>query len=246
MSSEIHETLVSPIVRDRARRRAGTVRGVIERVSEGVFFRAPAPLPRGRHSLSREQVIDEQRERLMATITELLAARGYSGVGVGEVAERAGVSRASFYECFPDKEACAFAAYDRFIDVLLGRLTDSVRPEDDWATFMSRLLNAYLSTLQLDLVVGRAFQVEMDAVGAAARERRRRSLGRFADFIAAQHERLAATDRSLRPLPRRAFLAAVYAARQVASDLIDEEADPNLLVLEDDLVGWITDSLRAR
>jgi AcrR family transcriptional regulator len=218
---------------------------MVTHVRQGVFFREAEPLPRGRHGLSREQIVDEQRERLMVAMTELLAAHGYSGVGIGEVAERAGVSRASFYECFADKQACAFAAYDRFIDVLLGRLAASVDPDDDWDGFMRTLLMTYFGILQDDLVVGRAFQVEMDAVGPQARERRRVALVRFAEFIAAQHDRLAAGDPTLQPLPARAYLAAVYAARQIVSDLLDQEPEPDLLALDGDLVGWVTESLRG-
>ena len=66
-------------------------------VRDGVFFTLPEALPRGRHNLTREQVGDAQRERLLAAVTELLAARGYRGFGVGDVATRAGVSLGTFY-----------------------------------------------------------------------------------------------------------------------------------------------------
>jgi AcrR family transcriptional regulator len=175
-------------------------------VREGVFFQIPVVLPRGRHKLTRGQVLAAQRERLMASLTELLAANGYAAVKVGQVAERAGVSRAAFYECFADKQACAFAAYDRFIEVLLGRLAATAR-SDQWNVFMARLLESYLGTLQQDLVVARAFQVEMDAVGSEARRRRRESLVRFAEFLRTERERLAAADPTLRPLPPSASQA---------------------------------------
>ena len=55
---------------------------------ERVLARCPEALPRGRHQLTREQVRDAQRERLLAAVTELLAARGYRGFGVGDIASR--------------------------------------------------------------------------------------------------------------------------------------------------------------
>jgi AcrR family transcriptional regulator len=215
---------------------------VIARVREGVFFQVPVVLPRGRHGLTREQVLAAQRERLMASMTELMAARGYREVKVGEVAGRAGVSRAAFYECYSDKEACAFAAYDRFIEVLLGRLAATERP-DHWDGYMTTLLEAYLGTLQQDLVVARAFQVEMDAVGRAARERRRTALVRFAEFLSGERERLAADEGRLRPLPASAYLGVVYAARQLASDALDAEPHPNLLSLVPELADWMSQLL---
>ena len=45
------------------------------------------------------------------------------------------------------------------------------------------MLGAYLGTLQADLVVARAYQVEIDALGAEARTRRRDSLNLFAAFL---------------------------------------------------------------
>jgi AcrR family transcriptional regulator len=207
-----------------------------------VFFQVPVVLPRGRHNLSREQVLAAQRERLMASITELMAASGYGAVRVGAVAERAGVSRAAFYECFADKEACAFAAYDRFIDVLLGRLAASER-SDRWDEFMTGLLGAYLGTLAQDLVVARAFQVEMDAVGREARERRRAALLRFAEFLRSERERLAGRDPTLAPLPLSAYLGVVYAVRQIASDALDGEESPGLLALVPELADWVNQLL---
>jgi AcrR family transcriptional regulator len=195
--------------------------------------------------MKREQVLAAQQERLMASMTELMAARGYHAVKVGDVAARAGVSRAAFYECFEDKEACAFAAYDRFIEVLLGRLAGTERPER-WDGYMQVLLEAYLGTLQQDLVVARAFQVEMDAVGRQARERRRVALVRFAEFVRAQRERLAADEVSLRPLPPSAYLGVVYAARQIASDVLDSEKGPDLLALVPELADWMSELLGPR
>jgi len=84
------------------------------RVRPGVFFDPPADLPRGRHQLSRQQVQDAQRVRLMVAFTELLADRGYAGVRIGDIASRATVSSQSFYELFASKEACAVAAAAHF------------------------------------------------------------------------------------------------------------------------------------
>ena len=49
-------------------------------------------------------------------------------------------------------------------------------PDDDRATLVAALLGAYLGTLQQDLVVARAYQVEIDALGPPARARRRDAL----------------------------------------------------------------------
>ena len=210
-------------------------------VADGVFFSAPGPLPRGRHRLSREQVQGAQRERLLIAATELLAAHGYRSLGPGEIVGRAGVSLAAFYDCFEYKDACVFAGYDRFIEVLLTRmqavdLEDKAQPE-----IVRDMLGAYLGTLHSDPVVARAYQVEIDTLGAPARERRRDALGLFADLL----RQLVAQTAPSRDLPPTAFIGVVYAARQLASDALDGEPEPDLEALGRDLQGWVADLFRA-
>jgi len=183
----------------------------VERISDGVFFSIPATLPRGRHELTRDQVLAVQRERLMIAMTELMATRGYEPIGIRDVAARAGVSSAAFYECFADKRECVFAAYDRFIGVLLERLAQAATLRTTWDGWVLAMIRAYLDTLQQDLVVGRAFQVEMDAVGsegARAPEGRPPRLGRpnpgRARTAVASRPRRAAADRLRRRRLRRA------------------------------------------
>ena len=187
-----------------------------------MFFNAPEVLPRGRHKLGREQVIAVQRERIMTALVELMAARGYHAFSVGDVATRAGVSRSAFYDCFKAKEECAFAAHERFIQVVLGRIAERTAATGDWDSVIRGLVGGYLDTLCQDLVVARAFQVELDAIGPAARRQRREALVLFADH----HPHAAgapASDRSdacagqARGVPR----CAVHAARQLACDALE-------------------------
>jgi AcrR family transcriptional regulator len=215
----------------------------VERISDGVFFSIPATLPRGRHELTREQVLAVQRERLMIALTELMATRGYEPIGIRDVAARAGVSSAAFYECFADKRECVFAAYDRFIGVLLERLAQAATQRTTWDGWVLAMIRAYLDTLQQDLVVGRAFQVEMDAVGSEARERRRIALHGLADLIRAERERLWPADRDA--LPQTAYVGVVYAVRQIACDALDRDPHPDLHALAPELASWVGETLRG-
>jgi AcrR family transcriptional regulator len=52
-----------------------------------------------------------QRERLLEGMTHAAARHGYAGASVARVIERAGVSRATFYEHFRDREECFLEAY---------------------------------------------------------------------------------------------------------------------------------------
>jgi AcrR family transcriptional regulator len=220
----------------------------IPRVTAGVFFGSPVALPRGPHALPPADVVAEQRERLMAAITELIAAGGYTRVTIGALAGRAKISRTAFYRCFPSKEACAFAAYDRFIEVLLGALAQRAgEAVDDLADRISATADAYFSMLEQDPVVARAFLVEFDALGPQARERRRVALRSIAGYLRHQHEEFRASDRTLAPLfADEMYLGIVYIARQLACDALDEQPRPNLRAIGEILATWLLPLYRPR
>jgi AcrR family transcriptional regulator len=214
-------------------------------IRDGLFFKLPDALPRGRHKLPRDQVQSAQRERLLAAMTELLAAKGYRGFGPAEIATRAGVSLAAFYGCFENKEACIFAGYHRFIEVLLQRITAIDFEGKDGPAIVEALIRTYLLTMQSDLAVARAYQVEIDALGPPARERRRDSLRLFAAFNRELDIRIRGQEATAE-LPWSAYIGAVYAVRQLASDALDEQAEPDLLALGADLHVWLSDLFRMR
>ncbi len=211
---------------------------------EGVFFEPLKSLPRGRHSLSPEEVRGIQRERILVAMTELLANQSPKGFRSDDIARKAGVSLGAFYENFDSKEACALAGYDRFIEVLFHRMNavdvgDKTRPE-----LVCALIRAYLETLGEDLVVARAFQVEIDALGAGARKRRRDSLMLFAHHLWAVSREDSPTGRGPDQLPWSAYIGVIYATRQLASDALDAEGHPDLDALADELSVWVTDLFR--
>jgi AcrR family transcriptional regulator len=90
------------------------------------------PLPGGHHGLSREQIVDSQRERLLAAIVAEAAANGYRATTITEMVKRASVSTRDFYELFDGKEDCFLAALDVVRDHLEDLLKAAAAEEDDW------------------------------------------------------------------------------------------------------------------
>ncbi|PYE12285.1 TetR family transcriptional regulator [Williamsia limnetica] len=214
-------------------------------VVDGVFFTRPPRLPRGPHRLARAAITLAQRERFLIAFTELLAARGYYNVTISDIATRSGTSKTAFYGCFPSLEECAEAAYDRFVEVLLhgmsGYSDTPIGERGVEVTIMS-----YLSMLERDLVVARAFQLELNNEGRLGRTKRRTALVKFAELVRAEHQGMARRDDTMAStLPLDAYLAIVYAVRQFASDALDETAHPDLSGIASRLGPWITASLRG-
>ncbi len=205
-----------------------------------IFEPPVVSLPRGPHGLTRAEVARSQRSRLLCSFTELLAERGYAGVRVGELVERARVSRATFYEHFADKQECLLAAYDHFAAAVADAITLDIGEHVSWRTFVETTLAGYLGALQRDLVAARAFLIEMDAAGFRARGRRRESMHAFATLLAGRHAAIRARDSSLASLPSAAYLALALAVRETARDALECSADPDLLGLIGDLTVLAT------
>ncbi len=75
--------------------------------------------------LSRAATERNQRERLFAAVTAVVAAKGYEATRVADLVELSGVSRSSFYGHFEDKQACFLAAVDALTGPTLERLARS-------------------------------------------------------------------------------------------------------------------------
>lgn len=79
-----------------------------------------------------------------------------------------------------------------------------------------------------DLVVARAYQVEIDALGAPARARRRQSLTLFGMFIQQAVIKSAFDGVVPASLTKSAYIGVVYAVRQLVSDALEAEPFPDL------------------
>ena len=149
-------------------------------------------LPRGPHGLSREEVELSQRARLLQAATDAVAEQGYVKTTVADILARAGVSRATFYQLFRDKEDCFAAAYDlnaQFVAAVMAAELEQVQAsgERDPLARLDHVLTVFLSALRSAPALARVFLVEVYAAGPAAIEQRRASMERFAEIVAETH-----------------------------------------------------------
>jgi AcrR family transcriptional regulator len=90
------------------------------------------PLPGGHHGLSREQILESQRERLLAAMAHEVAIRGYRRTTITQVVKFASVSTRDFYELFDGKEECFLAAFDAVGNHLTDLISTAAASEPDW------------------------------------------------------------------------------------------------------------------
>jgi AcrR family transcriptional regulator len=142
-------------------------------------------LPRGRHRLTREQVLASQRGRMLAAVAEAVAAKGFANISVADVISRAGVSRETFYEQFADKEQCFLEALDAGAGGLLEILQAALSlPAPDPIARMERVLSAYFEALAAEPDWTKAFLVDAYGAGPRAIDRRVELQTRFVEVVA--------------------------------------------------------------
>jgi AcrR family transcriptional regulator len=75
--------------------------------------------PRGRHAPPLEVRKDRQRRRLFAAAAAVFARSGFAEASAEAIAREAGMSKATFYEHFDNKEDCIIALFDAAVAVLV-------------------------------------------------------------------------------------------------------------------------------
>jgi AcrR family transcriptional regulator len=159
-------------------------RGMPEVVEQPQPRAGPTPgLPRGPHSLTREQVANNQRLRLQEGMIDAISEKGYAGTTVSDVIRRAGVSRKAFYEHFANKEECFLATYDAIAAVGKRGVARAFRRAEG----LPDSVQAALGEL-IELAIGRpealrVLMVEIGAAGPAGIERREQLVVRYEDFL---------------------------------------------------------------
>src|SRR5580693_2505668 len=68
-------------------------------------------------------VLEMQRRRILLAYSEALAEHGLQGASVDLICKRAGVSRRTFYNLFPDREECFLAALEHAQERILTEVT---------------------------------------------------------------------------------------------------------------------------
>jgi AcrR family transcriptional regulator len=198
-------------------------------------------LPRGRGSLPREEVGRAQRDRLLRAMTAAVAELGYANVRIGDVVDRARVSRQSFYEQFPDKQACFLAAHQRGIAMILERLAQSAADIQslDPSSQLRAGIRAYLGLAAAEPEFAHCMLIELPAIGPAGLHARLAAHGQIALLLRDWHEAARAAQRHLPEVPSTRYAAAVGAVHDLVYELVATGATSDVPALEDDSYGAI-------
>ena len=184
-------------------------------------------LPRGRHGLPREIVTRSQRERLLAAVVRVIAAKGYEATTVADILDEAGVGRESFYELFDDKQQCTLTAHSLLLDDLVARIEAVYATSGAWEDRIREGLAVTLEWFASSPEIGRFTLVEATAIGPASLERFEAEFNRFVKLLEDSRGKEAPQPE----LPQAASLAISGTLARVYEEVIRERTGelPSLL-----------------
>jgi AcrR family transcriptional regulator len=127
-------------------------------------------LPAGRDALPEPLIAHSQRQRILMAMAKACAAKGFGATTIADICEPAGVSRATFYELFKDKEDCLQASMELSLADAMGRIVEVYSPDKPWATMVRDAAATFLDLLASDPDFARMALIEAPAAGGRSLE----------------------------------------------------------------------------
>jgi AcrR family transcriptional regulator len=124
-----------------------------------------------------------QRVRLLAAAVRAVDELGYADTTVAHITSRARVSRRTFYELFPDREACLAAALEDILGLIAAELAAVDLDGVAWRERVRRGLWAILSFLDREPVLARVCVVQALRGGPRVLARREEILAQLAAVV---------------------------------------------------------------
>ncbi|MGA9858425.1 MAG: helix-turn-helix domain-containing protein [Solirubrobacteraceae bacterium] len=144
---------------------------------------------RGRHAPPPEVRLPLQRDRLLRAAAREFADQGYAGASSESISRRAGMSKATFYEHFANKEECMLALFDlgaHEIQEAMARAAAGA-PTGDARERLKAGTRAFLGALAENPEFAQTLLVEIIGAGPRAAQRRDQVLQAFADVLDAEN-----------------------------------------------------------
>jgi AcrR family transcriptional regulator/DNA-binding MarR family transcriptional regulator len=137
----------------------------------------------GPSRISRGQVTEIQRGRMLAAAVDAVDEVGYAGMTVAQVIGRARVSRKTFYDVFADREDCFLAALDQALEQAGEIVGEAYRAESSWREGVRAGLASLLALMDDEPALTKLCVVEALAAGDRVLERRCEAMEQLAAAV---------------------------------------------------------------
>ena len=177
----------------------------------------PLTVPRGRHAPPLEVRLDVQRRRLFLAAAAVFARGGYAEASAEAIAREAGMSKATFYAHFANKEECILALIDEAAAEAMRAMAEaSAGQRSPYRRHVTDQLAAFVQTLTEYPTTAQTLLVEIVGAGPRAAERRDAMLAAFAQSLYRDNARAAAREGA----PRFASLDDAFAVIGATAELV--------------------------
>jgi AcrR family transcriptional regulator len=193
-------------------------------------------LPRGPHGLSRAQVENHQRERILAAMIAAAGTKGYGSTTIGDITRGARVSRDTFYEQFANKGACFIAAYDATTRELIDRMVAVGTSQPRFVEGLRDSVRVYLKFWSERPEAARLCALEVVAAGREALAHRGHTIRSFERLFRTAAERVRLEQPDLPPVPEIVSRAIVAATVELTTQYVREDRVSSLPELERDIL----------
>jgi AcrR family transcriptional regulator len=145
------------------------------------------PVPRGRHAPPLAVRLEVQKQRLFDAAAIVFSRVGYADTSAEAISREAGMSKATFYEHFANKEECLVALFEYASKAVLGVLVDAARRAGpDYQDRHRAGLRAILDIVEANPSIAQAILVETVGAGPRLAELRDRALNTVAQVMYAE------------------------------------------------------------
>lgn len=109
---------------------------------------------------------DAFRRRLLDAMTASLADNGYANTTVGDIVSRARTSRRTFYQFFPDRQACFVALLTDNNEAVIRAINAGVDPQAPWQIQAQQAIEAWIGAAQQTPAIMLAWIRDAPGLGA--------------------------------------------------------------------------------
>jgi AcrR family transcriptional regulator len=146
-------------------------------------------VPRGRHAPPLEVRLQVQRGRLLEAAAEVFSQRGYADASAEAISREAGMSKATFYEHFANKEEAILALFEMAQTVMAQRITEAMEAAEEPEARIRAGLYAFVGMVAEFPAASQTLLVEIIGAGPRAIERRDAIIEQFARVVDEENRR---------------------------------------------------------
>ncbi|HEY4896305.1 MAG TPA: TetR/AcrR family transcriptional regulator, partial [Solirubrobacteraceae bacterium] len=146
-------------------------------------LRAPAVMARGRPRMSKEQVAENHRQRILAATVEVAKSKGYTAASIADITRAADVDVRVFHGLFTGKQDAFLAAHELGVQRTMAQTASAFFAGTSWPERVWEAGRAFTGFLEANPLITHMGFVEAYAVGGDAVKRLEDSRAGFTIFL---------------------------------------------------------------